>query len=85
MCLPTAGLPIGKAGSHATLKDGGHQRPRRELVYHLVGCRVIKGVVKTELMVLEVLCEVHLSLGLMDLTAARHIEDIRPYTQGPLP
>ena len=76
MCLPTAGLPIGKTSSHPPLKDGGHQRPRCELVHHLIGCRVVKRVVKAELMVLEVLCEVHLSLWLVDLTAVR-----RTYTQ----
>lgn len=68
VCLPAARLPIGETRSHPPLKDGGDQRLRCELVHHLVGCRVVKRVVEAELMVLEELSEVYLSLWLVDLT-----------------
>lgn len=68
MRFPTACLSIGKASSHPPLKDGSHQRLSCKLVHHLIGSRLIKRVVKTELMVLEVLCEVYLCPWLVDLT-----------------
>ena len=66
MCFATACLSIGKAGGHAPLKDGLHQRPGCEPVHHLIGCEIIKGVVKAEGLVLQVAGHVKSLSGFVD-------------------
>ncbi len=65
MGLAAARLPVGEAGGHAALKDGLHQRLRRVLVHQLIVRRLVKGVVKSKALILQVLRQVDLLLRFM--------------------
>lgn len=66
MCLPTSRLAVGETCRHTTFKNGLHQRFGCELVDQVVGGGLIKGVVKVEDLVVQVLGKIHLLFWLMN-------------------
>ena len=65
MGLAGTGLAVREASSHAALEHALDERGGREVVHELVVRAVVERVVEAELLVLQVLRQVHLQLRLV--------------------
>lgn len=65
MSLAAAGLTVCKARGHATFEDRLYQRLGRVFVDYLVVTRLVKRVIKSEDLVLEIFGEINLGLRLV--------------------
>ena len=61
MRLATARLSISKAGGHSTVKDRLQQRLGRVIVDAFIVATLVKRVIETELLILQVLGQIHLA------------------------
>ena len=67
MGFPTPSLPVSKAGGHTTLKYALHKRSGGVPVDHIIVAVLVKCIIKTKVLVFQILRHVHFGLGLADL------------------
>lgn len=86
-------LPVGEARGHAALEDRLHQGLGGELVHQVVGAGLVEDVIESEMLILQILGQVHLVLRLVhhQLVLGRHRHHVHlppvrlPVVEGPLP
>ena len=60
MRFTAARLTVGETSCHSTFENGLHQRLGRVFVHFLIVTRIVKRVIKSEMLVLQILGQVNL-------------------------